>query len=110
MDKTNRDIPASAFAYEFLHVQRRLYVRNGDAHNAPVALTISLNVWRRKRKKPMGNFKAVYRILNFLKKSEQFDEFDDESFDAGHFGLTERQWTSTLERMINDGLIQGVSL
>lgn len=58
----------------------------------------------------MDNFKTVYRILNFLKKSEQHDEFDDESFTAEYFGLTERQWELTLERMIDDGHIKGVSI
>jgi hypothetical protein len=58
----------------------------------------------------MDSFKTVYRILSFLKKSEQFDEFDDESFGAGHFNLTDRQWASTLERMADDGHIKGVSV
>ena len=58
----------------------------------------------------MDNFKTVYRILNFLKKSEQFDEFDDESFTAEYFGLTDRQWVSTLERMIDDSHVKGVSV
>ena len=58
----------------------------------------------------MDHFKAVYRILSFLKKSEQFDEFDDESFTAEHFNLTENQWASTLERMIDDRHIKGLSI
>ena len=58
----------------------------------------------------MDSFKTVYRVLSFLKKSEQFDEFDDESFDAGYFGLTDRQWASALERMADDGHIKGVSV
>jgi len=58
----------------------------------------------------MDNFKAVYRILNFLKKSEQFDEFDDENFTAGHFELNSRQWALVLERMIDEGIIKGVSV
>jgi len=58
----------------------------------------------------MDYFKAVYRILNFLKKSERNDEFDDESFTPAHFGLTERQWAMTLIRLIDDGHIKGVNV
>ena len=58
----------------------------------------------------MEHFKTVYRILNFLKKSEQFDEFDDDSFSAAYFKLTDRQWASTLERLIDDGHVKGVSI
>jgi len=58
----------------------------------------------------MDNFKTVYRILNFLKKSELNDEFDDESFTSEYFGLTDRQWASTLERIIDDGHVKGVSI
>jgi hypothetical protein len=56
----------------------------------------------------MDNYKAVYRILSFLEKSEQYDEFDGEDFNAEYFGLTDRQWASTLERMTDDGYIKGV--
>ena len=56
----------------------------------------------------MDNFKAVYRILNFLKQSEKNDEFDDECFNAGYFGLTDRQWCSTLIRAIDDGHVKGI--
>ena len=58
----------------------------------------------------MDNFKSVYRILSFLKKSEQNDEFDDESFEAGHFGLTDRQWAMTLARLIDDGHVKGIGV
>lgn len=58
----------------------------------------------------MDNFKTVYRILNFLKKSEQHDEFDDENFTAEHFGLAGRQWALTLERMTDDGHVKGVEV
>ena len=58
----------------------------------------------------MDNFKAVYRILNFLKKSEQYDEFDSESFTSEYFGLTVNQWSATLERMVDDGHIKGVTI
>ena len=58
----------------------------------------------------MDHFKAVYRILNFLKKSEQYDEFDDENFTAEYFKITERQWALTLERLIDDGHVKGVSI
>ena len=58
----------------------------------------------------MDNFKAVYRILNFLKKSEQYDEFDDELFTAEYFKITERQFVSTLKRMIDDGHASGLSI
>jgi hypothetical protein len=58
----------------------------------------------------MDNFKAVYRILSFLKKSEDFDEFDDEFFSPQHFNLTARQFALTLERLIDDGHVKGVSV
>ena len=58
----------------------------------------------------MDYFKTVYRILNFLKKSEENEEFDDEDFTAGYFKLTERQWALTLTRLVRDGYISGVSL
>ena len=58
----------------------------------------------------MDNFKAVYRILNFLKKTEQNDEFDDEDFTSKYFGLTDMQWASTLERLIDDGYLKGISV
>ena len=58
----------------------------------------------------MDNFKAVYRILNFLVKSEQNDEFDGDSFTPEHFGITSRQFARTLERMIDDGHIKGVAV
>ena len=58
----------------------------------------------------MDNFKVVYRILNFLKKAEQYDEFDGESFTAEYFGLTDRQWASTLERLIDDRHVKGVAI
>ena len=61
-------------------------------------------------KTQMDNFKAAYRILSFLRKSEQFDEFDGESFTPEYFGLTGKQWASALERMIDDGHIKGVSI
>ena len=58
----------------------------------------------------MDNFKAVYRILNFLKKSEQYDEFDDERFNPKHFELTDRQFARTLERMIDDQHVKGIAI
>ena len=58
----------------------------------------------------MDSFKTVYRILNFLKESEKYDEFDDECFNAEYFGLTDRQFSSTLERMIDDGHVKGLSI
>ena len=58
----------------------------------------------------MDSFKAVYRILNFLKMSELHDEFDDESFTPEYFGITERQFTSTLKRALDDGHIKGIIL
>ena len=58
----------------------------------------------------MDHFKAVYRILNFLKISEQHDEFDRESFAHEYFDLTERQWVMTLVRMIDDGHVKGISV
>ena len=59
----------------------------------------------------MDNFKTVYRILNFLKKSELLDKFDSKSFTPGCFGLKPgNYWVSTLERMIDDGHIKGVSI
>ena len=58
----------------------------------------------------MDYFKVVYRMLNFLKASEQQDEFDDTGFTAEHFGMTDKQWAQTLERMIDDGHIKGVSI
>ena len=58
----------------------------------------------------MDYFKAVYRILRFLKDSEINDEFDSESFTAGHFGLTDRQWASTLERLLDDGHAKGITI
>jgi hypothetical protein len=58
----------------------------------------------------MDHFKTVYRILSFLKKSEQNDEFDDKSFTPEYFGLTDRQWALTLTRLIDDGHIKGVSV
>jgi hypothetical protein len=57
-----------------------------------------------------NHFKTVYRILTFLKKSEQYDEFDGESFTPEYFGLTARQWALTLERMTDDGHIKGVCI
>ena len=56
------------------------------------------------------NFKTVYRILNFLKISEQYDEFDREHFTREYFDLTERQWAMTLVRMIDDGHVKGISI
>ena len=58
----------------------------------------------------MEYFKTVYRILMYLKKSEQFEEFDGDSFSAAYFKLTDRQWASTLERLIDDGHVKGVSV
>jgi len=58
----------------------------------------------------MDHFKTVYRILRFLKDSEQFDEFEGECFTPEYFGLTANQWASTLERMIDDNHIKGVSI
>jgi urocanate hydratase len=58
----------------------------------------------------MDNFKAEYRILNYLKLSEKNDEFDGDCFNAGYFGLTERQWLMTLIRMLDDGHIKGVGV
>jgi hypothetical protein len=58
----------------------------------------------------MDNFRAVYRISTFLRKSERYDEFDDESFTPRHFHLAEKQFALTLERMIDDGYIKGVSV
>ena len=58
----------------------------------------------------MDYFKIVYRILTFLKKSELRDEFDDEHFTPEYFGITDRQFALTLERMIDDRHIKGVSV
>ena len=52
----------------------------------------------------------VYRILVFLKKSELADEFDEDHFTATHFGLTARQWAASLERLLDDGLVKGLSV
>ena len=58
----------------------------------------------------MDYFKSVYRILTFLKLSELHDEFDYEAFTHTRFGLTENQWVKTLERLIDDGHVKGVSI
>jgi len=55
-------------------------------------------------------FKAAYRILNYLKKAEQAEEFDHGNFNPGHFSLTARQWALTLERMLDDGHVKGVAV
>jgi hypothetical protein len=62
------------------------------------------------RVKTFDNEKITYRILSFLRKSERYDEFDDESFTPEHFGVTDRQFALTLERMIDDGHVKGVSV
>ena len=60
--------------------------------------------------KTMNNFLAVYRILNFIKKSERYDKFDGDNFNNEYFGLTERQWMNTIERIADDGYVKRLSV
>lgn len=57
----------------------------------------------------MDNFSAIYKILNALEKSMDFDEFDGEAISAARLGVTENRRRAILRMLADSGCIEGVN-
>lgn len=58
----------------------------------------------------MDNFKVIYRILRFLEKSMDCEEFDKNSFTAEEFRLNEPHFARLLKMLVDSGYISGVEV
>lgn len=56
----------------------------------------------------MGDFSTIYRILKYIEKSMDFEEFDEEHFTASHFGITEARLFYLLQALLEAGYIAGI--
>lgn len=57
-----------------------------------------------------NNFKAIYRILKYLRDSMGFDEYNDEPISAFRLGITEGEREQLLIMMQDEGYIKGLVL
>jgi len=58
----------------------------------------------------MDKFKLIYRILCFISKAADCDEFNQESFTPERFKVSRNQFLNALEMLIDAGYIKGVEL
>ena len=57
----------------------------------------------------MDNFTAIYKILKYIEKHMDVQEFDQEHFTAKQFGISDVRFFKLLQALINDGYIAGMS-
>ena len=58
----------------------------------------------------MDDFKIIYKILKFLRDSMDFEEFDNESFQASTFGTNENRFKALLIQLQKSGHIEGLNV
>lgn len=58
----------------------------------------------------MEDFRIIYRILNFLQQSMDFEEFDREGFNAQRFGTNENRFHALLIQLQNAGYIEELNI
>ena len=58
----------------------------------------------------MDNFKVIYKLLRFLEASMDYDELDEDTFNAEHFKVSEERWLRLLEMMAANGYIDGLNI
>lgn len=57
----------------------------------------------------MDNFAAIYKILNALEKSMDYDELDADAIAAERLGITENRRRAILKMLADSGYIEGVN-
>lgn len=58
----------------------------------------------------MEDFRIIYRILKFLQQNMDFEDFDDEGFNAEHFGTNENRFHALLMELQDAGYIKGLRI
>ena len=56
----------------------------------------------------MGDFSTIYKILKYIERSMDYDEFDKEHFTAAHFRVTKARFFYLLQALTDAGYITGV--
>ncbi len=56
----------------------------------------------------MDNFRVIYRILRYIERSMDCEEFDEEHFTAACFGVTETRFFYLLAALVADGYVVGI--
>lgn len=58
----------------------------------------------------MKEFIIIYKILNKLRKSMDFDEFDLGCLSADYLKISENKWLAILEMLCKSGYIDGLDI
>jgi hypothetical protein len=58
----------------------------------------------------MDNFKAVYKILRYLERLMDCEDFDRAGFTGERFGVSQERWLRLLGMLADAGYIEGVSV
>lgn len=61
-----------------------------------------------KKGEKMDNFNAIYKILTYIEKNMDYEEFDEKHFTADFFKISETRFFFLLRALIDDGYITGV--
>lgn len=56
----------------------------------------------------MDNFKIIYKILSYLEKSMDYDEFDVRPISHTALGISRERWESVLVMLQKNGYIDGL--
>lgn len=58
----------------------------------------------------MDNFKIIYRILNTIEKSMDYEEFDLNAIMPEQLGVSQPRWETIMTALVQDGYVTGVEL
>jgi hypothetical protein len=58
----------------------------------------------------MDYFRAIYKILRYVEKQIDVEEFDGGAFCAERFGLAETRWRHLLAILAGEGFLEGVTV
>ncbi len=56
------------------------------------------------------DFRAIYKVLKYLKSAMDYDETDIEQISSKALGISENRWLSIMEMLANDGYIEGIEI
>lgn len=56
----------------------------------------------------MDNFKIIYRILKYLERAMDFEEFDIEPISAEMLEISKERWQAILIMLSDEGYINGI--
>ncbi len=58
----------------------------------------------------VDDFKIIYRILKYLRDSMDYEEFDNESFNAEIFGTNDNRFNALIIQLQKSGYIEGLNI